>query len=355
MMTTIITTTGISLFNYARRKNNDNPPTDDQMRQQLRVNPQAASAEANSLLQIAQPNDHLVLLYTEDPTAKRCVDLLQEFFKSEGFQHIRLVNLQLHANDKQIEHELHNLVDTLVNEVDKAKTEGQEVVINATAGLKAQIVYSTMVGMLYDVPVKYMYETFKKMVTFSPVAISWDTSFFFNYEWFFYWLDEVRTQSEVEEQLKRIPEQDREQIHSMLSLPDEEGCVFLSTMVDALWRIYTNEVKEAEAAPMPPNARETNYRKKIHESILDVKHKHPTNTVAVCEKIAKQFYVEGIIGGYYENTTRTRVKGFNKEGTIWLLWSDNEKAMNLVVHTTASGPAQTRKVANEIRKILEKQ
>src|SRR2546421_1519556 len=147
-MPTILTTTGISLYINASRNYNIKDPTDDQMRQYLRTKPELASAEANSLLQIAQSDDHLVFLHTETPEAKKCAELLQEFFNNKGFKHIHLVKLQFQDDEKHIEtHGLRNLVNTLIDEIEKAKRKKQDVVINATSGFKPEIGYSTMIGM----------------------------------------------------------------------------------------------------------------------------------------------------------------------------------------------------------------
>jgi CRISPR/Cas system-associated protein Csm6 len=83
-MTTILTTTGISLNSNTKRDFKADPPTDDQMRQYLRMNPKRASSEANSLLQMARQDDYLILLHTQTPEAIKCADLLRDYFHNEG-------------------------------------------------------------------------------------------------------------------------------------------------------------------------------------------------------------------------------------------------------------------------------
>src|SRR5438270_9292189 len=111
-MTTILTTTGISLYLNTGREYKRPSATDDQMRQYLRMKPEAASAEVNSLLQIAQLDDHLVFLRTETQEAERCANLLKEFFLNRGFKHVRVVELQFQDDEKHIEtHGLRNLIN----------------------------------------------------------------------------------------------------------------------------------------------------------------------------------------------------------------------------------------------------
>jgi hypothetical protein len=72
---------------------------------------------------------------------------------------------------------------------------------------------------------------------------------------------------------------------------------------------------------------------------------------SVCLKIAELDCVQACIGGFFENTTNTRLKVY-PTGSILLLWADNEKAERLTIQTTAWGQPQTLK-AQKIKEILE--
>src|SRR5438105_3584393 len=97
-MTTILTTTGISLYSNAKREYKTDSPTDDQMRRYLRAKPERASSEANSLLQMAQSDDHLIFLHTKTLEAVRCAQLLQDYFHNEGYKQVRLVPLEFQGD-----------------------------------------------------------------------------------------------------------------------------------------------------------------------------------------------------------------------------------------------------------------
>lgn len=359
-MTTIITTTGLSIYFRARNEYKTGAPTEAQMRQLLQKQPEKVSAEVNSLQKIAKKDDHLIFLHTDTAPAKQCIDILRDFFIDKGFKpfQIEVKKLQFYDDEYHMETQgMRNLINTMIDEIEKAQRGGQEVVINATAGLKAQIVYSSLIGMIYHVPVKYMYETFEKVVTFIPVALDWDTDLFFTYDQFFNWLDDnlLVPEQVIEGMLKSISDIDRDKVRSMLTEPDADGYVSLSPMGEALRRRFRRETEDANTVDMPPDATEKNFRKKIASSLLEVKHHHPKKTLAVCEKIAQFPWVEGIIGGNFENTLRKSVKDIHEDGTIRLLWADNEKATNLTVQTTARGRPQTLKVADKIKTVLEEQ
>src|SRR5438067_2071392 len=105
-MTTILTTTGISLSINTGRTYGTKSPTNDQMRQYLRSDPASASAEVNSLLQIAQPDDTIVLFHTGIPVAEICANLVQEFLiEDKGFKpfQIQVKRLQFRDDEKHIE------------------------------------------------------------------------------------------------------------------------------------------------------------------------------------------------------------------------------------------------------------
>jgi putative CRISPR-associated protein (TIGR02619 family) len=354
-MTTIITTTGISLIGNTRKEFKNQSPTETQMLHYLKANPIAASAESNSLLQIIQPGDHLVFLYTRE--AEQCASLLKEFFISEKafkpFQ-IKVKELHLSANEADIETRgLRNLINTLIGEIEIAQRNKQNVIINATAGFKVLIAYSTMIGMIYNVPVKYLYEDFRRVVTLNPLALDWDTSLFLTYEDFFQWLDgagEARQYQEVEQRLKALP--DSEKIRSLLTEQDKDGYVYLSDMGEVLRRRFAQQTQEAENAPWPPEVKGVPIDDKIASSLLLSKH-HPINKLLqFARKTAELPYVQEIVGGFFENTTLSRIKSSNEDGTIHLLWADNEKAQNLIISTTARGKLQTLKVANKIKEIM---
>lgn len=351
-MTIIITTTGISLYNFTRRKYPS--PTEEQMRQSLYTDAKNASAEVNSLLQIAEPDDTIVLLYTKNLQANTCAKLVKDFFVHEGYKHIRLVELNFQDDEKQIETVgIRSFVNTLIKEIDNAQKAGQKVVINATSGLKAQVVYSTMIGMLYHVPVKYMYEGFQRVVTFNPIALDWDTSLFLSYEPFFTWLEaELRTPQQVERYLNQIPSPDQERIRELLAPPDEDNFVLLSFMGEALRKRFERQILEAENTDWPSEVKGISIDDKIVSSLLLSRHHPIKKLLQLARKIAELPYIQKIEGGFFENTTLSRIKSANDDGKIHLLWADDEKAQNLIISTTAKDKLQTLKVANKIKEIM---
>ena len=93
---------------------------------------------------------------------------------------------------------------------------------------------------------------------------------------------------------------------------------------------------------------------KISSSLNEAKHHFPKGTRKFVEKIAQVEAVEEIISGNFENTTNKRIKKIDDDGSIRLLWADNEKAVNLSIRTTARGQPQTLKLCDRyIRPLLD--
>jgi putative CRISPR-associated protein (TIGR02619 family) len=355
-MKVIVTTTGTSLLtNTARALNKKNADvTDDELRHYFeQVGAEKASAETNSLPKIATPDDAVVMLYTATPEGERCAKQIESYLKSKDWRNLRLRKLQLEQNEAQFERKgLRNLVDTIIDEINKAQRERHEVIINATGGFKAEIAYTTMVGMIFQVPVKYIYQDFEKPITFPVLPITWNLDLLIEYDRFFGWLDEEpRTQSEVEQRLKAVSSDDRGRIQQLLSPPDSEQYIYLSPAGDILWK-RLRQVREVVVEEPPPSERKAS--EKLSTSLQDKKHHFPRGTKEFAERVAALPAVEEIIGGNFENTTLKRVKSVSDDGVIRVLWADNEKAANLTIRTTALGQAQTIQFCDRyIKPLLE--
>jgi putative CRISPR-associated protein (TIGR02619 family) len=355
-MLTVITTTGTSLLiNTARDLNKKNHEvTEEDLRHFFeRVNTEKACAETNSLGKIADNRDEVILLYTSTKEGEMCAKVIASKLKKEGWTHIKLRQLYLEENEVQFECKgLRELVNTLIEEITKAQRLDRKVIINATGGFKAEVAYTTMVGMIFQVPVKYIYQFFKNPITFPVLPITWNTDLLLGYEYFFSWIDrEPRKNFEVEQRLNHLP--DREAISALLLPPDNDDEVFLSPAGQILWSRFKKQKEDAEEAEEPPVSEITNSQDKISSSLQYVKHHYPKNTLKFAEKVASLAAVESVIGGCFENTTLKRIKHVGEDGLIKILWADNDKAVNIAIQTTAKGKAQTMKVASLINPLLK--
>lgn len=345
MMKTILTTTGISLLSNTARelKKPLASVTDEELRHFFQqVGAATAAAETNSLLKIAQPDDQVVLLYTTTSAGERCAKEIQRYLQGQNWSKVSLRKLPLELNESQFERQgLRELVNILIDEISKAQREQREVIINATGGFKAEIAYTTMVGMIFQVPIKYMYQDFEQPITLPVLPISWNIDLLLEYESFFEWLDEEpRKESEVKQRLKAIVETDQERIRQILLPADLEGYIFLSPAGEILWKRVAQQRELAEFVE-DPVASTIPVADKISSSIDEDKHHYPKGTLAFAKKLAQLDAVEEIIGGFFEPTILRRIKKIEDDGSIRVLWADDKKANNITIRTTARGIAQT--------------
>src|SRR6058998_3602722 len=55
---------------------------------------------------------------------------------------------------------------------------GREIILNATAGYKSLVPYTTLVGLLFQVPVQYIFETSSELLSLPPLPLDFDQQFF---------------------------------------------------------------------------------------------------------------------------------------------------------------------------------
>ena len=355
-MRTIITTTGTSLLSQAARKLGKKfaEITEEELFHFFeRVSTEEACAETNSLFKISDGNDKIILLYTSTDEGEKCAKAVAKKLAKENWQNVELRQLHLEDNEAQFERKgLRELVNTLIEVITKAQRNKQEVIINATGGYKAEIAYTTMVGTIFQVPIKYIHQNFKRPITFPALPVTWNTDLLLEYEDFFSWLDEEPRQNEdVRQRIDYLP--DRDAILALLLPPDEDDYVFLSPAGEILWSRIGQEKELAEMVEAPPASEVENSLDKVDSSLQGVKHHYPKGSLQFAKKVAEIPAVESVIGGHFEHTVSKRIKSVGEDGLIRLLWADNDKAANIIIHTTAKGKAQTLKVADLIKPLLK--
>lgn len=202
-MKKILVTVGTSLLTNFQREKKPNQGTDHHaLLQHIKdVGEQKACAETNSLSHLlerveAKPNEtKLLFFHSETLEGELCAGVLQSYYNDKGFSaEKQVVPSVVHGQHKLFQTQgLRNLVQNLAKHVRMAHQEGAEVHINATGGFKAEIAYATLVGLLFDTPVYYIHDTFKRLIQMPPAPISWDLSLLAEYDTLLDWLEKNDT------------------------------------------------------------------------------------------------------------------------------------------------------------------
>lgn len=140
---------------------------------------------------------------------------------------------------------LRSLVSSIIELIKNERDRGNEIVINATGGFKAEIADATLIGLLFDVPVFYIHEAFQDIIEMPPVPISWDYSLIADHDEFFDWLvADLRPTAEADARIKALPSEVR------FLLTEEDGYTLLSPVGDVFFEASRMKAAALEAVPV---------------------------------------------------------------------------------------------------------
>ncbi len=272
-MRAILTTVGTSLLNNARRASGKQELNETELIHYLRgEKPAKASAETNSLSHLIEKGDRIVLIHSQTEEGRQCAQILAKFYRSEGYQVETVEIAHLNYTESQFKvRGLRSLVIALADQIRIHRNRGYEVIINATGGFKAEAAYATLVGLLMDAKVYYIYEAFQEIVEMPPIPLDWDYSLFSEHEDLFVWLEgDYRDKREAAPRTKELPPRAR------MLIEEEEGMVTLSAVGAALLEAYREFKAKMQGVPtlLSSRARQT-YRdadpttRALYDSMLE--------------------------------------------------------------------------------------
>ncbi len=138
---------------------------------------QKASAELNSLFHMGvHKKDRVVFLSSDTDdgeTVARCLAAVLRNNKECETKVYRIKGLQ---TDDRAEFEktgVSNLSETIIEEVEGYRYQ-YNIVLNATAGFKATVPYLTFIGMVFHLPIRYLFERSESIIELPPIPIDFD-------------------------------------------------------------------------------------------------------------------------------------------------------------------------------------
>jgi len=143
---------------------------------------QKASPEIKSLAKIeVGPDDQVVLYASETPDGVLSARIVREFVRqtwgcSAAMEVVS--GLQVEQAGRFRSQGVVRYVQSLVREVNNpANRYGREIILNTTAGFKSLVPYTTVVGLLFSVPVEYIFEFSTEMIVLPPLPVNFDQDF----------------------------------------------------------------------------------------------------------------------------------------------------------------------------------
>lgn len=310
------------------------------------ADPVQASAETNTLSRLEVGSaDRIVFLHSDTPDGTYCAVRLAEYYRSRA----RAVELkrigQLGYGAKSFSRGLKSLIDLTCGLVRQAwlSNTGENIVICATGGFKAEIAYLNLLGALLQVEVVYIYEQHEGLVSLPRLPLSWDTDLALRNKEFFEWIEaEPRRPVEVESWLNREPA-----LRDLVEDGDD-GHVYLSPAGLLLYRAALQHaemrkpVEWPEPSPLLPEEK-PNFQGKAHE--------RPRGWERYVARLCQIGCVAQVA---YDHTgvmrQGERVRILDPErGVIGVRYGEIGDSLPIRVETTARGEEQTRLVADYIR------
>jgi putative CRISPR-associated protein (TIGR02619 family) len=336
-MKTIITTVGTSLLTgrkpWSWNLGKPLPPEDIVDKYLSTADLAEASAETNTWSKLGlleEPERHrLMLLHTPTPDGKFCAERLQKFAKARNMvaEMDNIVGLDPGSRGG-FEHGLTQLSRQIASQVQRSTQRGGDVAIAATGGFKAETAIANLVGVLLGVPVHYIHETFREIVTIPPLPVGLDLAF----------LrtdiagrlmaelggDQLIRRDTIGSYLKSDP-----RLEFLLETIEIDGELWVG--LNAMGAIAL-ELLKAPASDWPPPSEKEPERKL---QMSGVEHHRPADWQHIVQAIAQSRYVESI---RYAPAcgTRNRIElSENDAGALIANLSDGKTCMGLAIRTTA--------------------
>jgi len=173
---------GLSLLNFGKKAHNFAPEHQGEfLKAFLRDNDEKilmeASAEINSLLRMGlNKDDKIVFLSSDTDDGEMVADCLAKALQERRrckatFQ--RISGLQIDDRKQFDQIGIPNLTEAILKEVESYQYQ-YNIVLNITAGFKATVPYLTFIGMIFNLPIRYIFERSNSIIDLPPIPVEFD-------------------------------------------------------------------------------------------------------------------------------------------------------------------------------------
>ena len=311
-----------------------------------------ASAESNSLEQLALlDGDRLIWLHSDTSEGRLCAEALQARYLRDGWRgELRQIGGLGYHERSFAERGLASLVAATFQAIDSARRRGEVVEICATGGFKAEIAYLNLVGALSGVPVHYIHDRFRELVTLPALPLRWNSDWVAAHASFFAWIDEEpRDSASVDGRLKAVPEL------RQLVADDPDGHTFLNAAGELLYSAYRTEAGGEPRATWPAASELAPWEKDI---VSKEAHHRPAGWQGFVARLCAIDCVSQVRyagEGHGRGGARLRVYREDAElGILGIGYGAGDEVLPLEVATTARGAAQLALVRGWIERNMRK-
>lgn len=251
-----------------------------------------ASPEIKSLAKIGVgPDDRVVLYASETADGILTARVVQAFTKETWHcsAEMRVIpGLQVESPGRFRGRGVPGFVREVVKEIDTNRYRYDEVKLNATAGYKSLAPYTTLIGLLFEIPVVYIFETSEELLTLPPMPIALDNELVRR---FLPLLEKIERETSVseEEVLRNVSVGDRDRLLPLLE--PFNGEYSLSALGILMYERYKSPPRLQRSAT-PPNEKDCtrDWSQEPHRSRLFEEFK---DRLAQCPWVNKFWYLQG--------------------------------------------------------------
>lgn len=266
-----------------------------------------SSPEIKSLVKIGiGAEDHLVLYASETPDGIFSARVILEFAKQMWTRSVTLeviTGLQVQDAGRFRSQGVLRYVQNVVKAVnDPNNRYGRDIILNATAGYKSLVPYTTLIGLLFQAPVQYIFENSSELLSLPPLPLDFDQRFFKQVEPL---LERIDRESGVEETelLKGRDTNTRDKLLPLLEL--ENGQFTLSPLGFLVYERYKSPPPLMPSKCKPDEKDHTrDFSQETHRSVEFEQFKR---RLAECQWVDDFWYQKGT------DESRKEVKQLGKE------------------------------------------
>ncbi len=356
-MRILLNTVGTSILSHWK---DEYPELSDESRRRLAArlsslprDDRRLGAELNSIHSIAQqeeitPGDQVYFLVSDTKEGRFVGRLLNDVVAAWGYRTAEpevVKNLQS-DDPKAFEQGLRNLVRIIARLYRSHRNEGEEILLNATGGYKAQISFAGLIGQVFGVSVFYQFENFKQAIQLPPLPVSFDLTDWLAYRHVFDALEDgdggelLRVN---DSRLKELPQKLR------VLLDHSQGFVTLNALGELYHQGFRDRFAAAKALLLPRDNGISPENKKIQHEDQNLG-KHP-GLQQYLERIRKKSYVTRIQTVRYlpQKPTQTRFRADSAspdrlKGSFW----DGTVAVEFLVYLSEEDARKAQAAAADL-------
>lgn len=309
--------------------------------------------------------DRLVLLVSDTPDGQKLGSLLKDYFEAgnnrSGFVSVDQVIIETTTGLKDDDIEefkglgLKNLVHHIGYYVRQFGRE--QVVINATGGYKAQILFAGVVGQALAIPVYYKHERFETIIELPPLPVTWDMGLWLRYADEFYLLEDEKLvpRNQLSDLIKE------NQLASLFETEniDDQVYVGLSPLGSIYHDSFSLRFQEMKPNLLPPKTDiPVSNKKYIPESGKDSDPVRGVQNLLEQKILTVPYVVEAHT--VYHNPDlpeRSRFVLKTKDGAyeIHLIFSNGKQTMHVHIKTTAKSESQKQAAVVDLSEKFRKE